>query len=1090
MSGFTLYSSNDQRELLSVLANKIRTEPLVDPLEAEKIVVHSHGMQRWVSMELAKQLGILANAKFLFPNEFLNQSYQAVLDDFTPNPLPDKDRLIWQLLTVLENSEKLSRFSDLTNYLDAAEEYKRFQFTKRLAGLLDQYCMFRPDWILDWERSDKDHWQAGIWKELQQLYPSKYKPHFQEEFREKIDTAQITSFANRVSIFGISSLPPIHIELIYHLSRHIPVDMYFLNPSKQYWVDVLSKKTISRIQRERPSEELYLFEGNSLFSATAKAGQEFYHQLIDKNLIDDYGEDFFVKPANPETLLQHIQKDIYDLDNPQGEIEIDPSDRSIQIHNCHSPMREVEVLHDQILHLLDTDSNLEPDEIVVMCPDIEDYSAYIKAIFTAGEQNTSSIPFSIADRSLRFESKSIEYFFKLLDLIKSRVSVTEVMELLDYEPLRRKFKLTEPEIERVDYWVREANIRWGIDGDFRSKFGIPPTYETTWEFGIDRILTGYAMPLGEEGYLSANGSKIVLPFDDIEGIDALSFGKFLELFYRLEHLITQGPYHQQARLSLEEWSSLISNLLDNFFDLSGDGETEFDTLTQTLADLSRMGKTFSNNLTVEFETIYAYLQSKLLEQRSGLGFLGSGVTFCSMLPMRSIPFKVIVLLGMNDRIFPRVSSPLSFDLMANSWCLGDRSIKNEDQYIFLEAILSAQQTLLISYVGQSINDNKPIPPSTLVSELKYYIGKGYQVPDAKTKKNHVQDHIEFKHPLQAFNPKYFDTEAEKWFSFSQENLLAAQEMIQEKKPIQPFITSLPSCEALTLTADELAGFFENSSRYLLNNRLTLFLNEFEEGTEDQESFSLNFLHRFLMQSELLEQNLENEKIDKIRGKYLQKGLLPLSNAGNLHFNEIKEETETIFQKLAPFKGQAEAREVAYDVEFDGVRLQGKLEDIFGNQLTRCRPSRLRAKDRIKIWIEQLLFQITTGEPATSVLIMKNPKYGKSDKSIELYTCEEIQDPTKYLQILLHYLKKGLLAPLPFFPQTTLVYLEETAKGPAGDPSAKSKTAWYGESEFLRGELENPYVNLCFRHLDLFETGFEKIGSDILGPILDSQVKVT
>ena len=151
MSGFTLYSSNDQRELLSVLANKIRAEPLVDPLEAEKIVVHSHGMQRWVSMELAKQLGILANVKFLFPNELLNQSYQAVLDDFAPHPLPEKDRLIWQLLTVLENSENLSRFSDLTNYLDAADEYKRFQFTKRLAGLLDQYCMFRPDWILDWE---------------------------------------------------------------------------------------------------------------------------------------------------------------------------------------------------------------------------------------------------------------------------------------------------------------------------------------------------------------------------------------------------------------------------------------------------------------------------------------------------------------------------------------------------------------------------------------------------------------------------------------------------------------------------------------------------------------------------------------------------------------------------------------------------------------------------------------------------------------------------------------------------------------------------------------------------------------------------
>jgi exodeoxyribonuclease V gamma subunit len=166
---------------------------------------------------------------------------------------------------------------------------------------------------------------------------------------------------------------------------------------------------------------------------------------------------------------------------------------------------------------------------------------------------------------------------------------------------------------------------------------------------------------------------------------------------------------------------------------------------------------------VEIEVVKSCLENLLEHVNFGHGFISSGVTFCAMLPMRSIPFKVVCLVGMNMDAFPRESKILGFDLMAKNPRIGDRSRRNDDKYLFLEALISARNKLYISYVGQSIRDNTRISPSVLVSELIDYIKEGFGLSE---------DEIVTFHRLQAFSSEYFNTDS-KLFSYSNENFAAS-----------------------------------------------------------------------------------------------------------------------------------------------------------------------------------------------------------------------------------------------------------------------------------------------------------------------------
>ncbi len=1078
MPGFYLYSGNRQEQLLEALAKVIR-QPLQHPLRAEAIVVQHLGMQRWVSLGLAKHNGIEANTEFLLPNKLLEKAFKQGIPDYQSTETLEPDQLAWILFEILQNQQNTPRFAQLSDYLKESDPLKIWQLAKRIADLFDQYGMFRPEMILKWEAGATENWQALLWRAIPATMRQRYKPFLRNTFLTQAKTAfsKENDFPERISVFGISALPPLSVEILTALAHHTDIHFFFLAPTEI--AQATEQSEISGMDSE-----------NTLLASLGKHGKNFFQLMHDRGLFEqqknlkDSGKNHF-NLSSKNSLLAEIQNDILQRSNPFEEHgkrkKVVEADHSIQIHSCHSRMREVEVLHDQLLHMMDQDPDLKPGDILVMTPQIDDYVPFIQSVFSS-EINGRIFPFSIADRGSREESKIIQYLFRLLEMIQSRFTVTEVLELLESEAIRARFQLSSTDLELIQKWIGRSNIRWGIDEAFRKIHETPATRENTWQFGIDRILTGYAMP--------GNGEILfeeVLPFDDIEGNDSLVFGRFLEFFDRLTALVGDGNFSLKQDRTLKEWVGYLRQLINAFFEKAEEWESELTLLWQVGEDLEKIAETSQLECRIDVAVLTDYLEEKLDHEMKKMGFLGYGTTFCSMLPMRSIPFQVIVLLGMNETAFPRLRHPLSFDLMARKKELGDRSLKDEDRYFFLETILCCRKTLYISYLGQEIRNNTTLLPSTLVSELIEYIEQNYDL---------TREKLVIPHKLQAFNPLYFQKEG-RLFSYSEDNWQAAKELTgQASRSAHSFEILLPDPMLETASGadsrkswlevdiEQLVRFFGNPAQFIFNQRLGVRLGDFEELPKDEEPFSIDALSKYAIQSEQLEYILDERPPGLLRKIAKARGDLPLGHAGEFAWNEINRESYQFAKSLRDDLNAESLEPLQYDLHLENVHLRGTIAGIRANGLVRYRPARIKIKDRLQIWLDQLLLHLQSPKnfPLQAILIGK----GAPNKPSERLISERIETPQRYLSELLTFYKKGLQEPLAFFPESANAYMKEWVKGNADKARDKARAAWYGD--YNPGEIEkNAYFKRCFAHLDLIEEmDFEQNTLTILEPLFAHQ----
>ena len=849
MPGLRLFTSNRLEVLAEKLAEALKPS-LSSPLESEIILVQSKGMERWVSMELARHHGICANYKFPFPNRFVQGLFREVFPDLPEISPFDPWIMTWKIMGLLPSCLKKRGFESLRVYLgDERSSLKRFQLSSRIADLFDQYLVFRPDMILDWDKGKGDHWQAILWRELAKGNEKKHRAALQKAFLEALrkSSVDLKNLPTRISVFGISALPAFHMKILSALSEVIDVNLFLMNPCREYWPDILSGREMKRIMEklkkgDKAPKDLPFEKGNSLLVSMGSLGRDFFRQIYDLGC-DDQGT--FLDPGE-ETLLHTIQSNILNLWERSTDTKsmIKEPDDSIWIHSCHSPMRETEVLQDRLLAMFEADRSLLPKDILVMAPEIGTYAPFIQAVFSLPGDDPRWIPFSIADRGVREEGKLIDAFLDLLDLEGSRLGSSQVMSVLESPPIRNKFGLSEADMELVRNWVQETGIRWGIDGKSRSSLGLPGFEENTWRAGMERMLLGYTMPDRDEQMFMG-----ILPYDRIEGGEASSLGNFLgfleRLFSSVEELGKPRP--------LEAWSGFLSRIFDDFF--APDDETTRDVklIRQTLHGLLDMVGLSGFNEEIGLDVIKSYLRSRLEAEGGGSGFLTGGLTFCSMLPMRSIPFKVICLVGMNDSDYPRQVKTLGFDLMAKDPRPGDRSRRNDDRYLFLEALLSARERLYISYVGQSIQDNSVIPPSVLVSELVDYVEQGFEVPAGK-----ILEQVVTRHGLQAFSPAYFKKE-KKLLSYSSENFDAAERASQPREAPLPFISKglpEPGEEWRTIDLEQLTDFYANPARFFLRKRLGMYLGEEGVVLDESEPFDLSGLERYGVEQRVIGKCLE------------------------------------------------------------------------------------------------------------------------------------------------------------------------------------------------------------------------------------------
>ncbi len=1062
---FTIHTSNRMEILLEHLS-VVLNEPVGGVLSREAIVVQSRGMSRWISIELAKKFGVWGNCDFPFPNKFVKDLFALAMPEIGTSKLFDTEILIWRVISQLELLLDKQEFKELQIYLTGhSRGLKMYQLAEKIADTFDQYTIYRGDILKLWESGTCSEWQAILWRGLAADEQEYHRGRLKTEFLKRLMNGKIdvSALPPRVLVFGLSYMPAFHMEILAAVAEFVYVHIFVLSPCREYWGDILAEK--SQTWRSQEFNEV-AEEGNALLASLGRLGRSFSNLILNSGARFDLEQDEYLESAG-NTLLSSLQNGILNLVNadPENKIAVAADDCSIAVHACHSSMREVELLHDQLLDMFSTMDGLAPRDIIVMTPDIETYSSYISAVFSGHQDPKRRIPFTIADRSLCNEGSVGETLMSILALPGGRFTAPEVIDILSSDLVCRCFDLSGSDIDLIKKWLEETHITWGMSADDRAASGLPGYTEGSWMAGLERLVFGYALSSDDSALIDG-----VLPFDNMEGEAATVLGRFVQ-FVRSLH--TTALLLGKPR-TLGQWRETLGSIQKNFFKSSDAVVREYSAVEKLIDSLGNIGELSGYTHEVGLDVICLWLRKRLDSEGAGVGFLSGKVTFCAMLPMRSIPVKVVVLLGMNDGSFPRQSSSPGFDIIPANPRPGDRSLRDEDRYLFLEALLSARERLYISYTGLSIKDNSVIPPSVLVSELLDFLDRGYMrsfTGDSPGGGGEFHKSILTQHRLQPFSPEYFKNQKKGLFSYSAENLYAARALLTPSTTRPRFFSeplSPPTEQFREVRIADLLKFFENCSAYLLRHRLGIKPEEKISPPEEREVFELDNLQVYGIKKELLEHVISGNNAKELHPVIRARGVLPPAGQGDAIFNKLAAEA-TLFagELLQTMDGQHFLPPLDLDVAIGQFRIYGRIGSVLPDRLLRYRSAKLSAKDQLKLWLEHLILNSASAEtyPRESALIMLNGR-------VELL-------PVAYSKALLERLLQrywqGLTKPLHFFPRSSLAYAE---KGKMSAAEAEWNNDRFPESD-------DPAYQLCFGDESPLDGEFEAVSADVFAAYLES-----
>ncbi len=1044
-----VYHSNRLDVLEALMEFIVERERLDDPFEPEMILVQSTGMAQWLQMTLSQKFGIAANIDFPLPASFIWDMFVRVLPEIPKESAFNKQSMSWKLMTLLPQLLEREDFTLLRHYLtDDSDKRKLFQLSSKAADLFDQYLVYRPDWLAQWETGhlveglgEAQAWQAPLWKALVEYtdelgQPRWHRANLYQRFIETLESATTCppGLPSRVFICGISALPPVYLQALQALGKHIEIHLLFTNPCRYYWGDIKDPAYLAKLltrQRRHSFEdrELPLFRdsentgqlfnsdgeqdvGNPLLASWGKLGRDYIYLLSDLESSQEL--DAFVD-VTPDNLLHNIQSDILELENravagvnieefsrSDNKRPLDPLDSSITFHVCHSPQREVEVLHDRLLAMLEEDPTLTPRDIIVMVADIDSYSPFIQAVFGSAPADRY-LPYAISDRRARQSHPVLEAFISLLSLPDSRFVSEDVLALLDVPVLAARFDITEEGLRYLRQWVNESGIRWGIDDDNVRELELPATGQHTWRFGLTRMLLGYAME-------SAQGEwQSVLPYDESSGLIAELVGHLASLLMQL-NIWRRGLAQERP---LEEWLPVCRDMLNAFFLPDAETEAAMTLIEQQWQAIIAEGLGAQYGDAVPLSLLRDELALRLDQERISQRFLAGPVNICTLMPMRSIPFKVVCLLGMNDGVYPRQLAPLGFDLMSQKPKRGDRSRRDDDRYLFLEALISAQQKLYISYIGRSIQDNSERFPSVLVQELIDYIGQSHYLPgdealNCDESEARVKAHLTCLHTRMPFDPQNYQPGERQ--SYAREWLPAAS---QAGKAHSEFVQPLPFTLPETVPLETLQRFWAHPVRAFFQMRLQVNFRTEDSEIPDTEPFILEGLSRYQINQQLLNVLVEQDDAERLFRRFRAAGDLPYGAFGEIFWETQCQEMQQLADRVIACRQPGQSMEI--DLACNGVQITGWLPQVQPDGLLRWRPSLLSVAQGMQLWLEHLVYCASGGNGESRLFLRKDGEWRFPPLAAE--------QALHYLSQLIEGYREGMSAPLLVLPESGGAWLK-------------------------------------------------------------------
>ncbi|MDX1755563.1 MAG: exodeoxyribonuclease V subunit gamma [Marinobacter sp.] len=1167
--GFQVIHANRLEDLRELVVEVIRQFPL-PPLDEEVFLVHSNGIAQWLKLALARDeddpelagLGIAAAMRFSLPSRFLWQAYRAVLgaDTVSTRSPYDKDEMTWRLYRLLPGLSNESLFAPLARFLAGAEpERRRYQLAERIADLFDQYQVYRADWLAQWQQGrdvilvrgsqekvlpQEQRWQAALWRRLEQdiqRQPAGSVDASRADIHNRFLAAagglgpdnRPAGLPRRLIVFGVSSLPQQTLEVLSRLGQCSQVLLCIHNPCRYYWADIIEDRDLLRAVNRRGAQRTGMpavlddsnlhLHAQPLLAAWGKQGRDYIRMLDEYDNQHDYRHwfdriDLFTSPLESvpgpqQSLLRQLQDDILNLrpnhEAVQPMVEAEPLDGSLVFHTVHSAQREVEVLHDQLLAAFSDDPELRPQDILVMVPDINQYAPHIEAVFGQLDPDDDRfIPFTISDQGERHQVPALIALEKLLSLPDSRISVSDVLDLLDVPSVRARFDLAEEELPQLHQWIHGANIRWGLDAHQRASLVLPEGMEHhTWSFGLRRMLLGYAVGDGEAW-------QGIEPYGEVGGLESRLAGQLERLLAGLERLWRRLSDPHTPR----QWAQLLSELRAEFFGPLD----EADALVFTRLEQGVEGwlqacdgaglESVELPLAIVREVWLASLDQGGLSQR----FLAGKVNFATLMPMRAIPFQHICLLGMNDGDYPRNQPPMDFDLMAEDYRPGDRSRREDDRYLFLEALLSARKRLYISWVGYSVNDNTERPPSVLVAQLRDHLDTIRPVDPATGAGRRLTDRLTTEHPLQPFSPAYFGAGAgggpQGLFTYAREwrQALSPTGASEGEAPAAPRFEDLPEGlldEPVGLAT--LGRFLRAPVEGFFQARFGVHFEELTTGAADDEPFVLDGLAHWKLSDELIRRVVTNAAesasvdeaeleaaLDREIRRQAARGDLPSGGVGRVLEQRVKADLPALCLRYREWLGHypeeldLQAFDRRYEVQGETVTVADWLGPFRGSPaggralvrlsstgLTDNR-NRYRWHHFLAPWVSHLAACQLSDTPVVTCLLSK-----AGDITLPPLPGAEA---AQLLEDLVAAWLTSLRTPLPVAPKTAFAWLAGRAK--SEDKALADARATYEGGFQQQGEMDQvPALRRAYPSFDalLADDEFQYWSERLYQPLWDA-----
>jgi exodeoxyribonuclease V gamma subunit len=1073
-SPLIVHRSNRLETLAEGLAAALHRSPL-PPLHAETIVVPGQGMARWLQLELAHRLGIAASLALPFPGAFLEQLCG-------PGPAAaafERTALKCRIFRLLGDTRLRPRLGAAWSYCaDDPDQQKRSQLAERLAACFDDYQLWRPDALLRWEKEQlhdpelpHERWQAQLWRALLREFGGApdaggagqgllFGPrdrdgsHRLQRLRDLLRDREraLAVLPPRLSVFGLPTLPPAFVDLLQRIAENVPVTLWLHQPTPEWYGPIGGDDA-----------------GHPLLQSWGRQGAQFLRALVDADLVSADDRQPFVDPGT-DTLLHALQSDLLHLRTrgPGGvspRLPLAPDDVSLLVHGAHSPMRELEIVRDQLLAAFDRDRTLQPGDVMVLVPDVQEYAPYVHAVFAPVHQ---WLPFAIADRSPASDLPLPACLLRICGIAGQRFAAPELLLLLEEPSLARTFGIARADLPVLRAWVRRAGIRWGIDGAQRQRdLALPADDANAWAQGLERLVLGMATGPADALVLGR------LPAADATAARSELLGRFLAFFAAVRDL---GTAFAGAH-PLGEWAALLDSAVERLFtavdDVEQAGRAHLQAAARRLRELQELADLREPLGAPVFRR---WLEQELAARGESRAFLGGSITVAALQPMRAVPMRVLCICGLHDGSFPRRDRRDVFDLLALAPQPLDRSRQADDRQLFLDSLLGARDQLVLTYVARSAKDDSERAPSPVLSELLEHVDQAFAPPPGSDRT--AREHVSVQHPLQVWSPRYGAGDR-RLFTFAAASAAPrAAAVPRAAAPATPAVVG-PAVIAL----DELIEFWRDPAKYWCRRVLELrFPLVDDDSDDDVEPFALNALDAWRLRHGAITALLQGHADPSTPELARATGWLPPGPLGAVAQRDVAQAVRLLLPRVQRVLGTGR-RELA--VRGDTYEVRGVLDGLAPTQQVLWRASKVKDKDLLRAWICHVVRGAAAGhDPSLPLRTLVVGLDGARAFDGQL-------DARSHLDRLVEGFRRGRESPLPVFEHASPAWAKRHNEN-KDEPLRYARQAYEGNDwdPPFRFDLGNPWVEFCWRDLDpIADPQFVAWATNVIAPCLVSARKV-